>query len=675
MYKDLQVFSLEETQAVAKKDQPLCSSKKTFARDSSLTYYIACNTWVMIVDEYDRYVSIALKERIMRDGLINTIKKMDDQSNLLVHGEELTDALAKSLVRVSKNKLPYDGESSDHLYSSEPMAASLLLLRYLKRFTPVDTDLIQSKTLSEFISVENRNKLTQRREPNMHVLNYVRYEVLGLLDWDALCDEIEALDPRHLEFTPGAAADANSSIGKKLEAIASTRPEFFHEPFGIPYTGARVENEVPWWGTQNQYDQRIVKVRAVPKSYKASRIIAMEQSYSQARAHAISTVIRRHLPKWVDVTDQTRNQALAMMGSIGDDLATLDAEHASDFITKSLVWEIFPERFVKLLEPYIGTHHDIDGRVRLMQMFSTSGNSLTFDVETITYWAIGRAGDHFHKMFSYVDGTGDCNCDNMPDRPFCSAYGDDTIVPKSSAVTVIEFFSALGLKINVRKSFFEDHPYRESCGVEYYDGVECSSMYYPRFPIIGKFSNGKVSLGVRLFRDTYRGKIDDSTTMLIDLQRKLFGLSQRASNFVRSIIKEARPMVTTSPWGSEYPDLWGYDDDASYAPSPKAYQIVKNGDVRKISRVPLPDCMVSWYDENKGKERIRVSFQLRYQLDHDLTEYQRRLLTIYRYQTFLEHGPSYMSPLDKLLGVTSPGISEEQAYGKGILVPVRTLTF
>jgi hypothetical protein len=58
-------------------------------------------------------------------------------------------------------------------------------------------------------------------------------------------------------------------------------------------------------------------------------------------------------------------------------------------------------------------------------------------------------------------------------------YGDDLIVSADMAPLVVEDLEAFGLKVNAAKSFWTGK-FRESCGGDYYDGVDITPVYCRR---------------------------------------------------------------------------------------------------------------------------------------------------------------------------------------------------
>jgi hypothetical protein len=512
-----------------------------------------------------------------------------------------------------------------------------------------------------------------QKEYSPYVVQYVRQTLLTFYDWDALCDAIEKIEPTDALFSNGVGQDSGSSLGSKLLTIAKGNHchDYFVQPFGV--------NMIPIPATQRE-KLRYSEVLAVPKSYKASRIIAPEDTYRQAIAKRVEFIFREfdHQAKKKDnqeiwLEDQGINQRYAEQGSIDGSLATLDASHASDMISKALFRSIFPNRFCTLIEPLLDTHIKVNNKLRLMQMLSTSGHSLTFRLETIVYKAIAQAAAE------YVD-----RCCNTT-RAFAWAYGDDVIINSEAAETAMEWYALLGLKINSDKSFWsKDHLYRESCGKEYYRGIDLSTVAFPRFPIIGSLTP-KVSLSDKTINDEYRGKIDSSLTMLIALEKKLYPYSKDAAYFVLDILTAADRRMTTSLPGTNSTDPWGYVDTGKPV-SLHAYEIVDcklynhlgllQDKSRRLFRIELP------YDQADREELTRLANLDKYHTcpvvrfvektgtkDDDL---RRRVYDLYRYQNFLQHGPKYDSELDRLLGVSSKPITYAEFYGSKVLVMAYT---
>jgi hypothetical protein len=660
MNTDLILVTKTEAELIAKIDsrnKKLTSDPARYVKENTFAYYVLINTWLHLIRECDRYLAAFVSTYLKKYGLVPFIKECDETALRLVKGLEVEKGLLSYRIKEAAFINPVHESVNldpERNFKRDALATALQLLRYPKRFSPRCNDVIQTESLKEFVDVENRNKLLQRRERPRFLVESCKEIIADLLPWDEICDEIESLPREDFKFSSGTTAEGLRTLGEKVTFMAANYPECFVAPMGIPYIFPYLNNDDRWDVKQN-LPHNVSVVQAVPKSYKAARIIAMEGVYRQSKSARVLDIILDHLKcPWIDIRHQDRNQELAWEGSVGMSIATLDATHASDFITKSMWRELFPSRFVALVDPLLGNYTKVGDRIAPMQMASTSGHELTFIIETIVYFAIGKSACIYADIFDAdVSRFTNHGLDGL--EPICSVYGDDTALWTGAAQTAIEFFEMMGLKINVSKSFI-DGRYRESCGEEYLDGCNLTTVYFPRFPLIGSFSkDGKISLGVRLFKDTYRGKTDDSTTMLVDLQKRLFRVSTGASCFVEDIIRQVRPKMTSSPAGSDLPDMWSY---TSLAP-----EVTPTGYTIRGERVPLsPELVELCTTERHSYVSIRYTFD-----ELKLTESMRRAYDTYKYQRFLLSGPSYSDPLLRLLGISDKPLSYDAAFGKGTL--------
>jgi hypothetical protein len=675
--KILELVSMEEVRKVARIDSAMVStSPKTYVQDNVLTYYILINTWLLMVRDYAQYGWVGLSHRIGVRGLITTIKELQVEADRIVHGFPISDSLVRALYQeVCICGKPGTVPLFDALnIGRESMATLLFLVRYPKRFSPVNADIIQTESLQDFIAMEKRTKLWQRAESSSfrhenrkgemtgvdrsrYVISHVRDCIASMYDWDQLCDQIENMDITDIKFSSGAGTDSKASLGSKLIAIWKKHPEYFYRPFGayvVPMQTRDLDEHI-----------RVARVQAVPKSYKAARIIAMEDTYRNAVFKRIEDFFRAQdkTRGGLNLEDQTINQEYAWYGSLDGYYSTLDASHASDLISVSLFKELFPRRYVDLVLPLIATHYEINGKRYLKQMLSTSGHTSTFRHESIVYKAIGLAASRVKRLFTYGND----------ETAFAWAFGDDTIVKTEDVDTVIEFFERLGLIINNDKSFTNaTGGYRESCGEEYYYGLTMTSLYYPRFPIVG--TTNPITFTSRLYNDSYRGKIDDSTTMVIDLQQKLYNVSISASRFLAAVIREAYPKMTTSLYGSPSPDVWG-TDDLGKTRVPKQYQILHGISFKQFAGylIQQDSCPPALFPmESKVPDAVlaeakRDTYHYTPYLAYDGAEFPEsytQLYDMYKYMTFLREGPRYNSELDRLLRVSAPYPKYSEIFGK-----------
>jgi hypothetical protein len=656
--QSMEIFSETDINSILKKDMPLLSTAKDFVEVNKLEYYTCCNTWLLVVKDYSSYGYLALADKVRRNGLIPVIREAQSSADELISSLPMSSTLFRSIwndVQQMRYNPTVPHVEDNMEVGRDALATMLMLLRYPKRLSPLKADLVQKKSIEDFLAVENRCKLLQRRGYSQYFLTKCREVAQDYMPWDKVVAEIKySLQTYQLSFTNGVGFNSTSSLGSKLRAVSRTLPEAFISPFGIPYSGSFPEEEdEPWAG---EY-VRAVKVAPVPKSYKASRIIAMEDTARQALANEVAHIIDRYLPKGVPLHDQTVNQRLAYLGSLDGSLATIDLSHASDCITKLLFWEVFPREFTEVIYPLLGTHTIIDGVRRVMQQMSTSGNSLTFILEAMMFNIIELASYETYEMYT-GDSLPRSVSINGEEFVIPTAYGDDQVVDSRVTDLHIQFLTALGFMVNESKSY-STGPFRESCGEDYYNGICVSSYYFPRFPLEGSIGN----FSSRTRRDSYRDVYIDTLTSLVSLQHRLYGVSYGAAYFIRALIQAAVPKMTTSIQGSLNEDLWDYESThktrvlgrytiESRRIGSLAYCVIQR-EFKKLDIVAEP------YQERSYKFLPGV----RYKMSKEPSAKDLRLFELYKYQEFLRFGPKYSDPLCELLGISDRPLSIEQCFG------------
>jgi hypothetical protein len=108
----------------------------------------------------------------------------------------------------------------------------------------------------------------------------------------------------------------------------------------------------------------------------------------------------------------------------------------------------------------------IDGKKHHYQLFCSMGNGFCFPLESLIFSAaVIAAHKHCGAKLDYA------------------VYGDDIIVRQSVALVVLECLFACGFRVNTSKTFIFG-PFRESCGANWYGGLDVTPGYYKR-PITG----------------------------------------------------------------------------------------------------------------------------------------------------------------------------------------------
>jgi hypothetical protein len=632
----IQIVSVDSVKKIESLDAPkLTSNVSRFMEANLLGYYILINTWMMMIRQVSEYGWKYVLTHLQSCGLIQTIREFDSAADDLVHGREVAFGIARTLMADIEHTVPLVGIPFDNARNivHDPMAAALSLFRYPKRFSPLYADLLKESSIQGFVSTQKRMKLWQRRPASPTIIEWVRREASSVVNWDRLCDELDGVHISDIQFTPGVSFDTSSSLVSKLQSMLKEHVEYFYQPFGIPVVASQGVEEPRY--DESGHEIHSVRLVVVPKNYKTGRVIAPENVYRQALARRYFMIADRYLPGEVKLHDQTQNQLFAKAGSESGDLATLDLSAASDSLTLTLLWSILPQRFMRIMDGILPTHYVNQGKEYLLHSAATMGNSMTFWLESVVFLSVAKAAVNYYNMFADSDES------------TISVYGDDIIVPTDAAPTVMEWLTGLGFLVNDTKSYFDrDNLYRESCGEEYYKGINVSSVYFPRFPIEGKLGG---SLSDRVIRDGFTGARVDTMSALIDLQHKMHFLCIPASLLISEIVREANPRMTYSTPDLNKADLWSYEDIPVKVPAPAG--VWEDGKLKKVGNTE--------YMRDGHMTPITT-----YTATADEIQKQAgnaMLVKLYNYQQFLKYGPRYEDSLSELLGISSPPISIEEA--------------
>ena len=203
------------------------------------------------------------------------------------------------------------------------------------------------------------------------------------------------------------------------------------------------------------------KVITVPKDATTNRVIAVEPGINMWFQLSIGKMVRRRLRRYgVDLRWQSRNQELAKLGSITNQLATIDLSSASDSIASSVVEAVLPRRWWLLMES-CRSHYGIRNEKPVRwEKFSSMGNGFTFELESLIFYAVASCCTEYLSLSSAT----------------VSVYGDDVILPSACYELFAEMMGFYGFQINVKKSHI-DSPFRESCGAHYYSGTDVKPIY------------------------------------------------------------------------------------------------------------------------------------------------------------------------------------------------------
>jgi len=225
---------------------------------------------------------------------------------------------------------------------------------------------------------------------------------------------------------------------------------------------------------------------SVLKNSSSRRTITIEPFLRQYLQQGLNSVLRetitecRILRNCLALTDQCKNQILALEGSSTGEWATIDLKSASDLLSQKLVKLVFRHhpKFLGCLmdarSPYVYTAESSDSDMSLGK-FAGMGNATTFPVQSVCFAVVCIAAimDSLGRRPNFWNV--------LRASRMVRVYGDDIIVHRDHAHQVVRWLHDVGLKVNVKKSFLEGN-FRESCGVEAYGGVVVTPLYLRHWP-------------------------------------------------------------------------------------------------------------------------------------------------------------------------------------------------
>lgn len=217
------------------------------------------------------------------------------------------------------------------------------------------------------------------------------------------------------------------------------------------------------------------KIVFVPKNAETDRTIIVPVSLNSYVQRGPGKMMRRRLKRaGVDLDSQELNQRKAYLGSVTEDYATLDAKAASDCVAFVPVITLFPEQWVTPLlygrEAY-GHLKQKDRWIRF-QKFSAMGNSYTFELESVLFYALCSAGVEVSRR----SGSGLNPFTGLKYPDDVTVYGDDMIVPTDCVPVIKKVLNFAGFSLNDRKTFVSGN-FRESCGADYFRGTSVRPIF------------------------------------------------------------------------------------------------------------------------------------------------------------------------------------------------------
>lgn len=287
---------------------------------------------------------------------------------------------------------------------------------------------------------------------------------------------------------------------------------------------------------------------SVPKNSVSRRTITVEPLLKMFLQQGLNQVLRSKitecpiLSQCLDLEDQSKNQHLAMIGSITGKWSTLDLSSASDLLSLDLVKKTFSghHSFLSMMLESRTQFVEFENKPRELLKFAGMGNALTFPVQSIVFAVIAISA------ILYSDGLSRPHYGRVKRAArLVRVYGDDIIVPTDYASQVVDWIESFGLKVNRKKSFTTGN-FRESCGLDAYFGVDVTPVYVRDDP--DSFS---------MDPDTVAGLVSASNQLW---DRGLYNASQVLSRKVEGALGKALPLVSRECGGLGWTSRVGASD-------------------------------------------------------------------------------------------------------------------
>lgn len=243
------------------------------------------------------------------------------------------------------------------------------------------------------------------------------------------------------------------------------RRHVFNKDAILRKTFSAMRSEIDWHGAKLRTDSLALK--DVPKTWKTLRLITPLALLDLYYSNGIGGLVTEKLSNYgLRISNlQQKHRKLIQRMSIDKRHATADLSKASDSITCQILNRVLPRAWYVALKPILKHRLKFkDPRSnKAKEAYTASvlpmGNGATFPVETLVFYCIIRALGNLAKI-----------------NGIYSVYGDDLIYPSRLHTYVVKVFPLLGLKLNLEKTYVDSN-FRESCGADYYHGIDVRPFF------------------------------------------------------------------------------------------------------------------------------------------------------------------------------------------------------
>lgn len=347
------------------------------------------------------------------------------------------------------------------------------IVQYISRLTLQDVDWIEDENIEEYVVFEEKLHSQQYDPALLAELREIITRWFKDFDFSSRWADHGYGATAEVNRSKGTAAKYHKMIPTVESALLASRLDW------TPHF------EVAWKGLTSGYENilrnyfdhedvltardMICKVQLVPKGCDKKRVVSKEptvhQFYQKMIGSAMSKHFDRHPEMKINLHCQERNRTLAQLGSRNRQYGTIDLSSASDSVTLTLFKSIF--RDTPLYDPILWcrtTKAELpDHRIVELEKMSPMGSAVCFPIECSVFSAIIACANK--RLGVHTD--------------YC-VYGDDLVVDGLIFDEVVYLLKELNFIVNDDKSFPPEAPFKESCGIECYYGVDVSPIRLSR---------------------------------------------------------------------------------------------------------------------------------------------------------------------------------------------------
>lgn len=535
--------------------------------------------------------------------------------------------------------------------------------RFGKRFSitlPHDIKRHEKKVWDTFLEREEINKSMNSSKDKL--LSYFLYRLRDVseeLFGDTLRVDlnivncVDLIDTTILRIPNGTDFDHSSTNAEKIHHIYEDLPWLREQPCAA----------FPRKELKHQFNGlRPCEFRVVPKNWKTDRGIAIQPASIYAGFFNSCDILIKQLERrGVHINDQSYNWD--HLGCVMQEwpVTTIDSSRASDSMWLHLVEACIPKWFLEFAQQLRAEVIVYNSQIHKLEMWATMGELDTFPIESMVYRCILQLAYELFQAFEperFIDMQKRHDklvsrfrkCDFNGHRyqmvnvyyALIHVYGDDCQVPDDLFPYVEFLFNLFGLEMNREKTFTglqyllngDRIIYRESCGKETFGGSLTQPLYFPR------------------------GGYDENTILtvsqLIQLQHELQlfpNLRKVVEGEIGAYTSEMGFQTTISYDHSGIMDIWSFPGRSSLRIS-CGNPLVNEAYTRGIWPIDLD--LLNKITENRSVNNAHTV--IKSQIKQVSYSYASAA-SAYCLTQYLQHGPLYATPLDRLLRVSTPRAS------------------